>query len=99
VPADQRAVRNQGNYPSAPGAVILKDPAQRSITVMPILVIRKGIFRSLIYAANLVRLPLATCERLAGEARSCFSALIACPDKSRLMDYFSLETILQLNSP
>src|SRR5215471_1821839 len=69
-----------GIIPSAPAAVILYDPAQRSITIMPMLVIRKGILRSLIQAANFVKLLSAFFERSAEESGSCLSALIACPD-------------------
>src|SRR5215472_548640 len=42
--------------PLAPGVVILNDPAQSSITIMPMLMTRKGILRSFIHAANLVNL-------------------------------------------
>jgi hypothetical protein len=68
--------------PSAPGRVILKDPAQRSITIMPILVIRNGILRSFIHAANLVKLLVAFVER---SAENTFSAFAACPDVTQLM--------------
>jgi hypothetical protein len=71
--------------PSAPGAVILKDPAQRSITIMPILVTRKGILRSFIHAANLVKLLFAFVERSEENTMSSFSALVACPDRAELM--------------
>jgi hypothetical protein len=71
--------------PSAPGRVILKDPAQRSITIMPILVTRKGTFRSLIHAANLVNLLFAFVERPAEDTMSSVSAFVACPDRAQLM--------------
>src|SRR6266849_5131419 len=51
---------------------------------MPILVTSKGILRSFIHAANLVKLLLASFER------SCFSALMACPDRTRLIITFLL---------
>jgi hypothetical protein len=60
--------------PSAPGAVILKDPAQRSMTTIPMLVIRKGIFRSFIHAANLVNLLFASVEVSAENTMSPLSA-------------------------
>src|SRR5882724_3341643 len=52
---------------------------------MPMLVIRKGILRSLIHAANFVKVLLAFFESSAEETRSCCSALIACPDVTRLI--------------
>jgi len=50
---------------------------------MPILVMRKGTFRSLIHAATLVKLLLAAFERSVEETRSGFSQLIASPDGIR----------------
>ena len=51
---------------------------------MPMLVMRKGTSRSLIHAANFVKVPLALFERSVEQNRSC-SALIACPDMVRLI--------------
>ena len=91
-----RAVRNQGNYAFSAGRSHLIRSGQSSITIMPILVIRKGILRSFVHAANLVKLLLAFLESSSKETRSCFSALIACPDGTRLIiasPYFRVDLV------
>src|SRR5262245_31979638 len=72
-------LETSGTIPSAPGAVILYDPAQRSITTIPMLVARKGKLRSSIHAANRVRPVLP-----AGENSSLLT-LSASPEVGRLM--------------
>lgn len=52
-------LETRGIIPSAPGAVILNAPAQRSMTIMPMLVIRKGRLWLVIHVAIPVRVPFA----------------------------------------
>jgi hypothetical protein len=52
---------------------------------MPILVTRKGILRSFIHAANLVKLLFAFVERSEENTMSSVSTLVACPDRAQLM--------------
>lgn len=53
-------MKTSGTMPSAPGRVILKDPAQSSITIIPMLPTRKAMLCSSIHAANRTKLGSAS---------------------------------------
>ena len=84
------AVRNQGSYAFGAGSSLLYDPAQRSIKIMPILVIRKGILRSYIHAANLVKMLLACLRDVIRRIRVLFLRVNCFSRQGPAHDFFSL---------
>src|ERR1700747_2388031 len=78
-------LETRGVMVSAPGPVILKDAAQSSITINPTLHTRKGISRSVIQAATLVRLLLAFLSRPLEKTWSGLSRLAVCSDGNGLI--------------